>query len=437
VAREAGHEVHVLDPYFTQTTPQSYRDFLKHHQFDVIGLTLYTLTFPLASTILAYSREALPHAVTMAGGPHPTSLPLRTLEELPLLDCVVLGEGEATFVELLDHIRRHLPFDSVKGIAYRKPGRDGIVANPPRELIANLDELPMPAYDLFPIEHYVPTPNLVRRYPTVATQITRGCPFQCAFCEYNLALGRTYRHKSPEKVIDELVYLKERYRIRGIVFRDSTLTVNPSFLYRLCEELIKAGLDLAWMCYSRTDVMSKYGKELLPLMKRAGCWQIGYGCESGNQKSLDLLRKKTTVQDNVVAVERTIRTGISCSTTWIIGLPGETLQDAWNTVELACRLGSHVAKFFLPVPYPGTELEAICRRDGGLRKDAAYQDYEFFMPNNPVYVNPLIGKEEMVKVLKRAYRRFYTTPRVLLRNLRQVTDWDSVRKYWDFVRLLI
>lgn len=436
VARSLGHKVYVLDPYFSQISPQQYISFLKQQQFDVIGCTIYTLTLSLAQKLFEYSREALPDAFMVAGGPHPTCLPTNTLNDIPQLDCVVCGEGEQTFAELLTLLSHGTSIDSVKGIVFRNKDNE-LVVNQPRELIRDLDDLPMPAYDLFPIEDYIPTPNLVRRYPTIPTQISRGCPFKCSFCQYNLSLGKSYRHKSPGKVIEELAYLKERYGIRGIVFRDSTLTLNVPFLIELCEAMIRHKLFLVWMCYSRTDIIDKHSKELLPLMKKAGCWQIGFGCESGNQKSLDLLQKGTSVENNVAAVEKTIQSGIMCSTTWILGVPGETKDDAWNSVRLAKRLGSHVAKFFLPIPYPGTDLERICAADGGLRNDAQYDEYEMYLPDNPVYVNPRIGKNGMIRLIKDAYRHFYTSPVVLYRNIIQLRDRDMIKKFWDFLRLLI
>jgi anaerobic magnesium-protoporphyrin IX monomethyl ester cyclase len=435
VAREAGHQVHILDPYFNQTIPEQYISYLKQEQFDVVGCTIYTLTFSLAQKLFEYTRSALPKAFTVVGGPHPTSLPKQTLQEIPQVDCAVIGEGELTFIDLLEKVSVANPLDSVKGIAYRAHGHGEIVVNPRREFIRDLDELPLPAYDLFPIDEYITTPNLVRRYPTIAMQVTRGCPFRCAFCEYNLALGKKYRHRSPEKVVEELMYLKEKYKTRGIVFRDSTFTVDIPFLRALCKQMIENNLGLVWMCYSRTDVVAKHGMELLPLMRKAGCWQIGYGCESGNQKSLDLIRKGTTVKNNVDAVQNTIKSGIMCSTTWILALPGETKDDAWNTVKLTLRLAPHLAKFFLPIPYPGTELEKLCRQDGGLREDAAYENYEFYMPDHLVYVNPRVGPENMKQMLKAAYWRFYTSPKVLYRNLLQLKDWDMVKKYWRALRL--
>jgi radical SAM superfamily enzyme YgiQ (UPF0313 family) len=308
--------------------------------------------------------------------------------------------------------------------------------NPPREFLSDLDCLPMAAYDLFPMKNYVPTPNLVKRYPTIAVQVTRGCPYNCAFCQFNLALGKKYRHRSIEKVIEELTYLKDHYNAQGIIFRDSSLTINPSFLKKLCKAMMDNKLDLKWMCYSRTDMISKYYKELLPLMKKAGCWQIGYGCESANQKSLDMLKKETTVEDNMIAVQQTMKMGLMCSTTWILCLPGETADDAWRTFQFAKKLASHTAKFFLPVPFPNTDLEEICREDGGLREDASYDEYDLIMPETPIYINRQIGTKKMIRMLKTAYIKYYSNPTILFKNLATITDLHAVRKYLAYFRMI-
>ena len=436
VAREGGHEVLVLDPYKSKITPEFYVNFLREHQFDVIGCTIYTLTFNLAKNLFEYSRSTLPYAYLIAGGPHPTSLPKETLEQIPQLDFVVYKEGEVTFLELLESIKFDKDFSSIEGIVYRRKEDNQIVLNPPRKFISDLDKLPMPAYDLFPMKDYVPTPNLVRHYPTIALQVTRGCPYKCAFCQFNLSLGKKYRHRSVEKIIEELIYLKYRYKARGIIFRDSVLTVNIPFLKKLCKAMIDNKIDLKWMCYSRTDIMAKHYKELLPLMKRAGCWQIGYGCESANQKSLDILKKGTTVENNIVSVIETMNAGLMCSTTWMLCLPRETPDDTWRTVFLANKLASHVAKFFLPLPFPNTDLEEICREDGGLREGVSYEEYDLIMPKTPIYINPLIGAGKMTKILKAAYRKYYTNHKVLFKNFVTITDRDTIKKYWAFLRMI-
>jgi len=438
VAREAGHEVTLLDPYQAKIGPDQYVEFLKKYQFDIIGCTTYTLTFNLAKKLFELTRNALPDSFIVAGGPHATSLPEKTLEESIHLDFVVYGEGEVTFVELLEALMlRKTEFVSIDGIAYRRREDQKIVINPPRKMIADLDTLPMAAYDLFPMEEYVPTPNLVKRYPTFAFQVTRGCPYKCAFCQFNLALGRKYRHRSVTKIIQELQLLKDRYQARGVIFRDSTLTVNVTFLKELCHAMIHDKINLAWMCYSRVDLIAKHYRELLPLMKKAGCWLIGYGCESANQKSLDMLQKDTTVEENIIAVTETMKVGIMTSTTWMICLPNESPEETWRTVLLANKLASHVAKFFLPLPFPNTEFERICRENGGLRENASYDEYDLIMPEKPVYINKLIGASKMIKMLKTAYWKYYTNPKVLFRNLVTIADLDMVKKYWAFYRMLI
>jgi anaerobic magnesium-protoporphyrin IX monomethyl ester cyclase len=434
--RGAGHDIRVIDPYHDKMTPSAYKSYIKEEKFDVIGCTIFTLTFRLAKELFEYSREVLPNAWLMAGGPHPTSMPKETLEQIHPLDIVVSGEGEITFVELLDQLKNGGNFSTIKGIAYRTTSNNTIVVNPPREFIKDLDTLPMPAYELYPMLDYVPTPNVVKRYPTIPLQVTRGCPHNCSFCQFNLALGKQYRHRSPAKIVEELLYLKKTYQARGIIFRDSTLTVNIDFLKNLCNALIDANVDLSWMCYSRTDMIAKHHKELLPLMKKAGCWQIGYGCESANQKSLDMLRKNTTVQDNITAVTETMKAGIMCSTTWILCLPGETKEDALKTLRLANKLASHVAKFFLPVPFPNTDFENICRENGGLKENVPYDEYDLVLPKSLIYVNPLIGEQDMLKMLKASYWKYYTNPRVLLKNLVMIKDRDTIKKYWSYLRMI-
>lgn len=432
VAREAGYDVTILDPY----TPEEYKSYLKEHKFDVVGCTIYTLTYNLAKKLFEYTRAVLPEATLVAGGPHPTSLPEGTLKDISELDYVVYGEGEKTFIELLSSIDKGMSVASIDGIAYRDKESNSVGVTQKRCYIEDLDELPMASYDLFPMKSYVPTPNVVKRYPTYAIQVTRGCPYQCSFCQFNLALGKKYRHRSVDKVIDELLFLKNQYGARGIIFRDSTLTVNVPFLKSLCQAMIDKNVNLKWMCYSRTDVVAKHYKELLPLMKKAGCWQIGFGCESANQKSLDMLKKGTKVEDNIVAVKETMKAGLMCSTTWMICLPGENEEEALKTVRLAKKLSSHVVKFFLPLPFPNTDLEAVCKADGGMRDDISYDDYDLIMPDRPIYVNPLIGADKMKKMLKRAYLTFYTNPRVLLKNLATIRDFDMMKKYWAFARMI-
>jgi len=434
VAENAGHQVEVIDTQHKRMTEDQYTKFLKENAYDVVGLTFYTPQVFQAKKTCAFIKKVLPDCKVILGGAHVSSLPKPTMDYILDGDYGVIGEGEITFVELLEVLEKKEELSTVNGIVYRNNG--GIKLTPTRSSIKDLDTLPMAAYHLFPMKEYVCSPNVVSRYPTVSFQVSRGCPHRCAFCDYNKTTGRTFRYKSVPLIIEEIKYLRKTYGYRGLVFRDSTLTLSRSFIVELCEAMIKERIDMKWMCYSRTDV--KQSRELFFLMKKAGCWQIGFGCESANQKSLDLLHKGTTVQNNLETVTAAYDSGLSVSTTWIICLPNETKEDVLNTISFATKkCPSHIAKFFIPIPYPKTELYDICRENSdidGIKDD--YDRYDMYS-NDPVYVNPLIGKEESLKLLKKVYRNFYLNPKVWYRNLKMIKDPDMLVRYFNGIKIML
>ena len=433
VAENAGHDVEILDLHHQCLDETQLEAFCAAGGYGAVGITFYTPQTDLAQKTAKAVRRALPSTKIVFGGIHVTSVPEETLETSPEVDVCVVGEGDFAFTELLDCWQSGKDIGGVQGIVYRRDGETTF--SKPREALRDLDVLPMPAYHLFPMREYTTSPNVTYRTPTISFQVTRGCPYKCNFCEYLTVGGSKIRHKSVPRIIEEMVYLRDHFGYRGMVLRDSTLTVKRSFMVELCEAMIEHDVGMSWMCYSRTDV--KNPRELFKLMKRAGCWQVGFGCESGNQKTLDLLDKGTTVEQNRDTVRIAYDEGLSISTTWMIALPGETYEDAKHTVDFALSLPTHIAKFFLPVPYPRTGLEEHCRKDGGLREGMSYAFYDMFDQDNPVYVNPRIGKERSVKLLKSAYRRYYTNPSMWMRNVKQLRDVEMVKRYYTGVRLMM
>lgn len=428
LAKSQGFSVEFFDSQLVKNPTKDFQEYLKSKQFDLIGMTVYSMTVHKVIETAEFCKKILPEVKIVLGGAHATVVPKETLELSSAIDFVVFGEGEYTFLELISALEDNKEdFSHIKGLAFRK--KNIIILNQPRPIIKDLNELPMPDYRLFPIDKYVVSPNIVTRYPTFCLQVSRGCPYNCAFCEYNKALGKKFRTRSFDNIIKEIKYLKKGLKARGLVFRDSTFTLNKNWLEEFCRIFIKEKINIPWMCYSRTDAISNH-PGLLELMKKAGCWQIGFGCESANQKSLDLLNKQTTVKQNIIAVKETLKIGINVSTTWIIALPGEGEEDVMNTINLACTLGGHIAKFFLPIPYPGTKLYEFCKDDGGINKDFSWEDYDMLFPDNPVYINPRIGKEKMKNLLKLAYRKFYTKLKVIFNVVKSLSSIDAVKKYY-------
>ena len=162
---------------------------------------------------------------------------------------------------------------------------------------------------------------------------------------------------------------------------------------------------------------------------------ISYGIESGNQKSLDLLRKNITLAQIEKSVNLTHKFGINTLTTYMLGIPGETAADCMNTINFAGKLAGQIAIFYMPIPFPCTELEKICREEGGIRSDVKWSDYSSSDYSNPVYINSKIGKEGMRRIMNLCYRKYYTTPKVLLNNLLSINCLSDIKRYIRFIRI--
>jgi radical SAM superfamily enzyme YgiQ (UPF0313 family) len=361
-------------------------------------------------------------------------MPEQVLEDCTAVDLVVVGEGEYVFEALIKNLQTGSPgLREIKGLAWRdSSGR--IVINERQPLIDNLDELPLPAYHLLDMSKYVPHPTQYKLLPNFPVIVQRGCPFNCAFCNARAVHGRRVRSKSIDRVIEELKLLKNKYKAKGIYFQDSTFTVNKDFIKQLCQRLIEEKLNLVWACNSRVDCVDE---DLLALMKKAGCWMVTYGIESGNQKSLDLLNKRTNVAQIENAVGLTHKMGINAFCSYILAIPGETFEDGLNTIRFARKLGAQIGLFFLPTPYPGTELQIICEQDGGTRKDVKWDDYSALSFDNPVYINPKIGKEGMKKLIDIAYRTYYLSPRVILNNILSINSFYDLKRYFLAARAIL
>jgi radical SAM superfamily enzyme YgiQ (UPF0313 family) len=250
----------------------------------------------------------------------------------------------------------------------------------------------------------------------------RGCPYPCTFCEAHVALGKKLRLYSPKRVIEELKILKYEKGARGIYFQDSTFTMNRKYIAQVFELMIKEGVnDLLWSCTTRTD---RVDPELLSLMYAAGCRNILYGIESANESSLKVIRKGISAERQAEGVAWTHKARITMLCSYILCLPGETEEMVDNTVQYAKRLAAQMSLFYLPVPYPGSDLYKVCKETGGIRETRNWSEYLAIDFDDPVYVNPLIGKERMRYWYKRAYLEYYASPRVWMSNL-QALYWNG------------
>ena len=445
---KAGFQCDVLDCLVERYKLSDLREFLSKNKYDIIGFTMMTNSALDAFASAKIAREICPEALIVFGGVHPTAFPEQTLKECPHANLVVVGEGEEAFVDLVKCLSSGSDYHNVSGIAYLCKEENKVKYSTPRSPIPDLDLLPFPAYNKVPMEKYIPHVTQYIDLPNYPVVLQRGCPYQCTYCDHGAVLGKKIRSLSVERAIENIKHLINNYGAKGIYFLDSVFTVRRDYIMKLLPEIEK--LKISFACNARADQLDL---ELLTALKKAGCWMIQIGIESGNIKSLELIKKasyswafKADPNDPngrpylLNKYEQEIRNcqklGIQVMASYILGLPGETASDVETTINFAKKLATETALFFLPVPYPGSYLLEQAKQDGGLREDVTWKDYSCVDYSNPVYVNPKIGKEKMQELLTRAFNEYYRQPAVIYRNLRAIRSLKDIVKYVKAFRAL-
>jgi anaerobic magnesium-protoporphyrin IX monomethyl ester cyclase len=403
VLRQAGHDVAILDANVEKDALRPVRDRLVSFEPDVVGISVVSQLFRTSLKIAAMAKATLPGARVVMGGSHPTVFPEAVAAERDV-DYVVRGEGEDTVVELVAALERGDGVAGIRGIVHKSGG--GVVVEPPRPLIQDLDRLPFPAYDLLPVGHYAPPQ--ATRLPFMGMITSRGCAYRCAFCDARVVMGGRYRAHSPERTLAEVEYLVRTFGVREIMFKDSEFVQDRARAARLSGLLAAARLPVSWICNGR---VGRTDLELMRTMKAGGCALVMFGVESGSQSVLDRLKKGFTLAE----VHRTFRdareAGLKTSANFLIGNPGESAGDVRASIRLAKEIRTDFAYFDYLFPYPGTELYRTAMTEGWIPPD--------FDPSAvPVFRSPmnatLMRAEELPRLLRKAYRSFYFRPRFIL-----------------------
>jgi len=368
--------------------------------------------------VFAEAKKIDPKTVTITMGPHVTTLAKKTLKDNPALDFVILYEPELTFKELIETIeRKEKNFGPIKGLVYRK--NEEIQKNEKRDYLLDLDQLPLPRHDLVPLDKYL-FPFMTSAFTFVVP--SRGCPYLCTFCRQPIMWDRKVRYRSPENIIKELKLLR-KLGLKEFIFQSDTFTVNKDFVIQICERMIDQGLKFKWSCNSRVDTIDE---EMLKIMKKAGCWMIAYGIESGSQEILNRCKKEATLEQTKKAVKLTDKIGIKVYGYFIIGLIGETKETIQQTINLAKSLPITFAIFHTASPYPGTEFYKEVKERGWL----VSEKWEDIDQGTTIPINyPQLSAQEINKGIKTAYRAFYLRPKAvwnILISLRNIKDIKGI-----------
>jgi len=340
----------ILDMHKLEMTMEDLEKRITKTKPDVVGITSMTCNFINAVKVAKAAKLGNPDTVVVVGGVHATFMHREIVRDVPEIDFVVRYEGEFTMSELVYAIDRGLDLSSITGITFRRDGNT--VSTSLRERIDDLDSLPYPAFHLLEptVEKYIGSGE-ERGVPVITT---RGCPFDCIFCSTAAFHGHKYRIRETAKVVDELEYLKGKYKANNISFVDDNFTMQKERVYELCRQMKERNLSMKWGCSTRVDLLTE---DLLKTMKEAGCGDIFFGIESASQEVLDIIKKRFTVRqakDMVIAAEKI---GIRTHCSFIIGLPGESVESLNSMIKFfdETRPSGRALPNILDI-LPGTEL---------------------------------------------------------------------------------
>jgi len=398
-------KVRILDCSALEYSFESYRKYLKRFAPDFVGIQ--TLTPNLYNALQAAhiaKEEKVP--IVALGGYHPTAMPDECLELANGdVDLVFRGESEYSVLEFIKHFETGHDWTRIRGISYLN--KDNLAKhNHPAPFIQDLDTLPLPARHLLPMEKYR---IFGSSFPATSVITSRGCPFSCDFCSVSAFYGAKWRPRSPEKITEEIRYLREMMDLKATAFVDDLFFISKRRVKRLVHGLSKIK-DIYWGATTRAD-RGELG--LLTLMRKAGCRLVFVGVESGNQAILNQIRKRTLVSQIEQYFDNTKKAHMDTLASLSFGFPGETRQTIKATVNWVInRLDPELALFTLATPYPGTEFYRNMLNEGKI-KEHDYSKYNLFYP---ITENTGMSREEMKTMTKWAYKRFYLRPKKILQN---------------------
>lgn len=331
---------------------------------DAIGLSILTSEAETAEKTIQFINKNFPTAKIIVGGPHITVLP-KSFVKIPGVFASVIGEGEQTILNLISAIETGSSLSPIRGIVYKKGKK--IVINLPSLPIHHLDNLPFAdrsIYNSAGWNSHAHTLFFPMKYPLANIIVSRGCPGRCTMCQPTLdkIFGRPARFRSPHNVIAEIRQLIKQQHIQSLIFWDDTLTANISWLKQFCQLMNTNHIHLDWWCYSRVNNINQ---TVISLMKQAGCKMICFGIESGSQRVLnEVMRKGTTVKQNIQAINLCHRNGILVNANVMIGSPTETLNEVKMTDQLLSVTQPDITWASVTSPLPGTYLGDQAKREG-------------------------------------------------------------------------
>ncbi len=413
------HQVDLLDCQLDDIHQGNILEHVKE-RYDVVGISAWTDFWFQAHGMGKKIKEKYPETHLVYGGPHVNIFPEELLK-FPFVDSIILGDGELPIIQLLDKLSGKASLSenkgAIKGIYFA--GENPKQFEP--FICEDLDSLPIPDRTLLPIERYS---SVLSADEYVTTMVTsRGCPFKCVYCK--LAFQRPVS-RSAESVIAEFREIA-RLGIKEVEVYDDTFNWSHKRTKAICEGVLKEGIRFKWAVRDRVD---RADDEVYALLRKAGCYRVHLGVETGSDRVMKLAKKKISVEQVRKGVALAKKHRFVILTYFMFGLPGETWEDAIKTFDLALELDTDYAEFSITIPYPGTESY-----DESLKEGIIPEDYwrHFTQSPTPCFMIPyvienLMGKKELTEIRDIAIKKFYFRPKYMLRELFKVRSMGEFMK---------
>ncbi len=412
---ENGVNVNILDNGVEQLNEDELVKRIINKEPDVVGFTTMTVTALESNKIAQAVKDELKNVKIVYGGYHATINHTRILENHNFIDIIVRGEGEYSILELIDALEKNHSLEGIRGITFRENGR--IHVNPEREFIKDLDAIPIPNRDLIPYEYtcmFNGIKTAVRKFTSIIS--SRGCPYSCRFCCAPSYWKRRYRQRSPENIVEELLYLESK-GFGQLFFVDDNFGLNYKNLIKLCQLMRKEKLDLYWAAETRVNAVRK--KAFLE-MQKSGCTSVYYGIESGVPRILEYYNKQITPP----MVERAVKIAKECDFdiigAFILGAPTETLSEMQQTIKFADKLNLDFPCLYVLGASPGTSIWEELVEKGYIDEDIFWEK-GILVPD----VHPKTVPTKIIqRLIKNSYIHWFIRPKYIAR---QITRFLSPR----------
>ncbi|MFA5021340.1 MAG: radical SAM protein [Patescibacteria group bacterium] len=416
-------KVEIIDANILRLDNQKVLELVHRKKPDLVGISLNIVTAN-SGISLSRSTKETSDSVVCLGGPFVSSVPQNIFRKSKA-DILVIGEGEQSITDIC----KGMPLDKIKGVARNMP--DGtFILNEPAELIDGLDTIPMPAYDLLPPFRLYRSRS--RKLPMAAIFTSRGCPFNCTFCNHNI-FGMKFRAFSVKRVLDEIEFLASNYGIKQFDILDDNCAFDMLRFEAILDLIIKKKMDILINLQNgiRVDNLTH---TIVKKMKKAGCFKVGIGCESADQETIREIKKSADLEKIRQAVKWFREEDIVTYLFFIIGFPDDTKESVMKSIDFACAADPTGANFSTLVPFPGTEIYRSLKERQLLWEDLDDGIMSGFTGGQIYHACRHLAKKEVLSLQSLAYRKFYLRPGKIADHIRQIRSYSEFKWYFDILR---